>query len=148
MVSMVSGETGMGSQNPWILPSRTERHDSSSPRRSPSCPSFPSTKSPRMITSELRISLQYLALHASKIPHRFLRFKVIDHCLSMTRLKGRAKQVQTLQNQLTCFKQEKKYIRQSPKVLETNPVDDTRSLRDGFRPPRFFRSRGSIETRG
>ncbi|KAG5378205.1 hypothetical protein IGI04_026047 [Brassica rapa subsp. trilocularis] len=33
------------------------------------------TNSPRMITSKLRLSLQHLALHASEIPLRFLRFE-------------------------------------------------------------------------
>ncbi|KAG5393635.1 hypothetical protein IGI04_023598 [Brassica rapa subsp. trilocularis] len=50
------------------------------------------TNGPRMITSELRISLQHLALHASKIPLCFHRFRAIDHGLSIARLKGRAKQ--------------------------------------------------------
>ncbi|KAG5397470.1 hypothetical protein IGI04_019284 [Brassica rapa subsp. trilocularis] len=87
---------------------------------------FRLTNGPRMVTSELRIALQHLALHASQIPLCFRHFKAIDHGLPMARLKGRSKQVQTLQNQLTSFKREKGYIRQSPNFLKTNPVDDTR----------------------
>ncbi|KAG5411073.1 hypothetical protein IGI04_007392 [Brassica rapa subsp. trilocularis] len=58
------------------------------------------TNSPRMITSKLRLSLQHLALHASEIPLRFLRFEAVDHGFSMARLNGRAQQAQALQNRL------------------------------------------------
>ncbi|KAL0668862.1 hypothetical protein Bca4012_031566 [Brassica carinata] len=57
---------------------------------------FRPANSPGMITSELSVSRQYLISHASKILFRLLRFKAIDHGLSMTRLNGRSKQVQTL----------------------------------------------------
>ncbi|KAG5388776.1 hypothetical protein IGI04_030317 [Brassica rapa subsp. trilocularis] len=60
--------------------------------------------SPRMIASKLRLSLQHLALQASKIPLRFLRFEAVNHGFSMTRLNGRAQQAQALQNRLTCYK--------------------------------------------
>ncbi|KAG5393502.1 hypothetical protein IGI04_023465 [Brassica rapa subsp. trilocularis] len=62
------------------------------------------TNSPRMITSKLRLSLQHLALHASEIPLRFLRFEAVDHGFSMARLNGRAQQAQALQNRLACYK--------------------------------------------
>ncbi|KAG5375959.1 hypothetical protein IGI04_040555 [Brassica rapa subsp. trilocularis] len=66
--------------------------------------------SPCMITSKLHISLQHLALHASEITFRFLRFKAIDHGFPMARLNGLAKQVKALQNRLTCYKRKKKQL--------------------------------------
>ncbi|KAG2255723.1 hypothetical protein Bca52824_075017 [Brassica carinata] len=57
---------------------------------------FHPTNSPGMITSELSVPRQHLVSHASKILLRLLRFKAIDHGLSMARLNGRSKQVQTL----------------------------------------------------
>ncbi|KAG5377924.1 hypothetical protein IGI04_025766 [Brassica rapa subsp. trilocularis] len=71
---------------------------------------FRLTDSPRMITSKLRFSLQDLALRASEIPFRFLRFETIDHSLPMTRFNGRAKQVKAQQNQLTHCKQKRKNL--------------------------------------
>ncbi|CAN6860618.1 unnamed protein product [Brassica oleracea] len=50
-----------------------------------------------MIMSELSISRKHLVSHASKILFllfRLLRFKSIDHGLSMARLNSRSKQVQ------------------------------------------------------
>ncbi|KAL0676829.1 hypothetical protein Bca4012_004810 [Brassica carinata] len=57
---------------------------------------FRPTNSPGMSTSELSVSRQHLISHARKILFRLLRFKAIDHGLSMARLNGRSKQVQTL----------------------------------------------------
>ncbi|KAL0662123.1 hypothetical protein Bca4012_098960 [Brassica carinata] len=57
---------------------------------------FRPTNSPGMITSELSVSHQHLVSHACKILFRLLSFKAIDHGLSVARLNGRSKQVQTL----------------------------------------------------
>ena len=53
---------------------------------------------------EFRISLQNFVLHTSKVLFCFLRLEAINHRLSMAHLKGRARQVKTLQNRLTCLR--------------------------------------------
>ena len=63
-----------------------------------------------MITSKLCFSLRHLALHASEISLRFLRFETIEHSFPMARFNGRAKQVKDLRNQLTHYKQKKKHL--------------------------------------
>ncbi|KAG5374149.1 hypothetical protein IGI04_042536 [Brassica rapa subsp. trilocularis] len=97
-----------------------------------------STNSPRMITSKLCLSLQHLALHASKIPLRFLRLEAVDHGFSMTRLDGRAQQAQALQNRWACYKSIHRIItKKFPKkkltpLMMRDPSATTLGLADSF----------------
>ncbi|KAG5384535.1 hypothetical protein IGI04_036005 [Brassica rapa subsp. trilocularis] len=96
------------------------------------------TNSPRMITSKLRLSLQHLALHASEIPLRFLRFEAVDHGFSMARLNGRAQQAQALQNRLACYKHihrnnHQKILKKLTPLMMRDPSATTLGLADSFK---------------